>query len=85
MLFYLIIMGKKLNSLDDLGGFVFSTNKDFEFDNNDEQQETLANGEQRLEAHLDKKKRVSPEEADPLILLVGVAGFELATPCTPYP
>lgn len=50
-------MGKKLNSLDDLGGFVFSTNKDFEFDNNDEQQETLANGEQRLEAHLDKKNR----------------------------
>lgn len=57
MLFYLIIMGKKLNSLDDLGGFVFSTNKDFEFDNNDEQPETLANNEQRLEAHLDKKNR----------------------------
>jgi len=50
-------MGKKINSLDDLGGFVFSTNKDFEFDNNDEQQETPANSEQRLEAHLDKKNR----------------------------
>src|SRR5690606_13606172 len=50
------IMAKKLNSLDDLGGFVFSTNKDFEFEN-EEQQETPANNEQRLEAHLDKKNR----------------------------
>lgn len=48
---------KKMNSLEDLGGFVFSTNKDFEFDSNDDQQETLANSEQRLEAHLDKKNR----------------------------
>ena len=24
-------MAKKINSLEDLGGFVFSTNKDFEF------------------------------------------------------
>ncbi|AWH85872.1 translation initiation factor [Flavobacterium album] len=50
-------MAKKLSSLDDLGGFVFSTNKDFEFDNNDEPHETLSNSEQRLEAHLDKKNR----------------------------
>lgn len=50
-------MGKKINSLEDLGGFVFSTNKDFEYDNNEEQQETLPNNEQRLEAHLDKKNR----------------------------
>jgi translation initiation factor 1 len=50
-------MAKKLNSLDDLGGFVFSTNKDFEFDTNDEQQETLPNSQQKLEAHLDKKNR----------------------------
>jgi len=50
-------MAKKLSSLDDLGGFVFSTNKDFEFENNDEQQETLANNQQKLEAHLDKKNR----------------------------
>ena len=49
-------MAKKLSSLDDLGGFVFSTNKDFEF-KNEEQEETLANNEQRLEAHLDKKNR----------------------------
>ncbi|QYJ67716.1 translation initiation factor [Flavobacterium litorale] len=50
-------MGKKINSLEDLGGFVFSTNEDFEYDTNDEQQETLPNNEQRLEAHLDKKNR----------------------------
>jgi len=50
-------MAKKLSSLDDLGGFVFSTNKDFEFDTNDEQQETVANNQQKLEAHLDKKNR----------------------------
>ncbi|MEE1899485.1 translation initiation factor [Flavobacterium rakeshii] len=49
-------MGKKLNSLEDLGGFVFSTNKDFEFEN-EETTETPENGEQRLEAHLDKKNR----------------------------
>ena len=49
-------MGKKLNSLEDLGGFVFSTNKDFEFDNK-ETTETPKNSDQRLEAHLDKKNR----------------------------
>lgn len=49
-------MGKKLNSLEDLGGFVFSTNKDFEFDN-EETTETPENSDQRLEAHLDKKNR----------------------------
>jgi translation initiation factor 1 len=50
-------MAKKSNSLEDLGGFVFSTNKDFELNNNDETVETPANNEQRLEAHLDKKNR----------------------------
>lgn len=49
-------MAKKLSSLDDLGGFVFSTNKDFDY-GSDEQMETLANSEQKLEAHLDKKNR----------------------------
>lgn len=49
-------MKKKLGSLEDLGGFVFSTNKDFEFEK-EETQETLLNSEQRLEAHLDKKNR----------------------------
>lgn len=50
-------MAKKISSLDDLGGFVFSTNQDFEFDTNDEIIETLAPKNQRLEAHLDKKNR----------------------------
>ena len=50
-------MVKKISSLEDLGGFVFSTNKDFEFDTNSESEETLANNKQRLEAHLDKKNR----------------------------
>lgn len=50
-------MAKKLSSLDDLGGFVFSTNKDFELESNDDQMETLPNNQQKLEAHLDKKNR----------------------------
>lgn len=51
------IMAKKISSLEDLGGFVFSTNKDFEFDTNSESEETIANSKQKLEAHLDKKNR----------------------------
>ena len=50
-------MAKKISSLEDLGGFVFSTNKDFEIGSNDELQETLPNNQQKLEAHLDKKNR----------------------------
>lgn len=50
-------MAKKVNSLEDLGGFVFSTNKDFEIGGNDNAQETLPNNQQKLEAHLDKKNR----------------------------
>lgn len=50
-------MAKKISSFDDLGGFVFSTNKDFEFDSNEENLETLAPNQQKLEAHLDKKNR----------------------------
>lgn len=49
-------MAKKISSLEDLGGFVFSTNKDFEFDQ-EENLETPKPSEQRLEAHLDKKNR----------------------------
>ena len=30
-----------------------------------------------------KKKDLAPFEAKSLIFMVGVAGFELATPCTP--
>ena len=50
-------MSKKVNSFHDSGGFVFSTNKDFEFDNESNVEETVANNQQRLEAHLDKKNR----------------------------
>ncbi len=50
-------MAKKISSLEDLGGFVFSTNKDFELNTESEQEETLAPGQQKLEAHLDKKNR----------------------------
>ena len=51
-------MSKKINDLSALGGFVFSTNKDFEFDNNDDEaQESLPNSSQHLEAQLDKKNR----------------------------
>src|SRR5690606_20839136 len=48
---------KKINSLEDLGGFVFSTNKDFDFNQEEETIETLTNNKQFLEAHLDKKNR----------------------------
>lgn len=47
---------KKLNSLDDLGGFVFSTNDNFEFDKEDNQ-ETLAPNLQHLEALFSNKGR----------------------------
>jgi len=50
-------MAKKLSSLNDLGGFVFSTNKDFDLSSDEGSQETLEPGKQRLEAHLDKKNR----------------------------
>ncbi len=50
-------MAKKINDLSSLGGFVFSTNKDFELDNQQESTETLAPNKQQLEAHLDKKNR----------------------------
>ncbi|NER13427.1 translation initiation factor [Leptobacterium flavescens] len=47
---------KKLNSLEDLGGFVFSTDRDFEPET-DEGQETLSPSEQLLEAHFSNKGR----------------------------
>jgi len=47
---------KKLSSLEDLGGFVFSTNDDFEV-NDDSVEETLASKEQYLEAHFSNKGR----------------------------
>ena len=47
---------KRLNSLEDLGGFVFSTNDNFEFEKQDDQ-ETLAPNNQNLEAHFSNKGR----------------------------
>ena len=49
-------MKKKKLGLEDLGGFVFSTNEDFEFDT-EESQETLPPEEQYLEAHFSNKGR----------------------------
>ena len=48
--------GKKLNSLSDLGGFVYSTNDNFE-PGEEHEMETVAPGDQQLEAHLEKKGR----------------------------
>lgn len=47
---------KKLNSLEDLGGFVFSTNNEFEYEQ-DEAQETLPPNKQFLEALFSNKGR----------------------------
>ena len=46
---------KKIN-LEDLGGFVFSTNPEFDYDNNEEVQD-VSNHEQVLELHFEKKGR----------------------------
>ncbi|WP_417592056.1 translation initiation factor [Owenweeksia hongkongensis] len=48
--------GKKLYSLSDLGGMVYSTNDNFEPEQ-DEAMESLDPNEQHLEAHLEKKGR----------------------------
>ena len=49
---------KKLNSLSDLGGFVFSTNDNEELSSfSDEDQRTLAANKQYLEAHFSNKGR----------------------------
>ena len=47
---------KKLTSLNDLGGFVFSTNESFEFEK-ENAQETLAPNQQFLEALFSNKGR----------------------------
>lgn len=47
---------KKLSNLSDLGGFVFSTNDDFDINQNEEQ-ETLSTKDQRLEALFSNKGR----------------------------
>ncbi len=47
---------KKKLGLEDLGGFVFSTNEDFDFET-DDSHENLAPNEQYLEAHFSNKGR----------------------------
>jgi translation initiation factor 1 len=47
---------KKLSNLSDLGGFVFSTNNDFDLEQN-ETEETLNKNEQQLEALFSNKGR----------------------------
>lgn len=47
---------KKLGSFSDLGGFVFSTDENFDF-SSEEKTETLPNNEQYLEAHFSNKGR----------------------------
>ncbi len=49
---------KKLNSLSDLGGFIFSTNENEDFSAfAEEDQETFAPNDQYLEAHFSNKGR----------------------------
>ncbi|MGV6844520.1 MAG: translation initiation factor [Lutibacter sp.] len=48
---------KKLNSLSDLGGFVFSTDKNFDFNQNENEDHTLPPKEQFLEAVFSNKGR----------------------------
>jgi len=48
---------KKSNSLDDLGGMVYSTNPNFAFDNKDTEQKPIENKEQKLKIWLEKNHR----------------------------
>lgn len=52
-------MAKKKLGFEDLGGFVFSTNENFEPEegNNSQSKKTPAAGDQRLEAHFSNKGR----------------------------
>lgn len=50
-------MAKKINSLSDLGGFVFSTNENEDFSEYDDTKENLTNNQQFLEAHFSNKGR----------------------------
>jgi len=58
---------KKIN-LEDLGGFVFSTNPDFEYESQEEQEE-LAPEDQLLELYFEKKGRGGKQ-------VVIIRGFE---------
>ena len=60
----LIIMAKnnkpKKINLEDLGGFVFSTNPEFNYDSDQEEEQVLP-GEQLLELHFEKKGRAGKQ------------------------
>lgn len=61
------------NDWKDRLGVVFSTNPDFKFDNNSqEEQETLPPGKQNLKVQLDKKKRAGKS----VTLVTGFEGTE---------
>ncbi|NLP56947.1 translation initiation factor [Lutibacter sp. B1] len=62
---------KKLNNLEDLGGFVFSTNDNFEFEKQDEQ-ETLPPNKQYLEALFSNKGRAGKT----VTVITGFVGSE---------
>jgi len=51
------MMKPKKNSLNDLGGIMFSTNPDFEYQEEVDDQTTLPNNKQDLRVMLDKKNR----------------------------
>ncbi len=66
-------MGKfKKLGLEDLGGFVFSTNDNFEFQADSVNKETLPKKDQRLEAHFSKKGR----NGKIVTLIKGFAGVD---------
>ena len=62
---------KKLNSLEDLGGFVFSTNDKFDY-SSDANEETLNPNQQFLEAHFSNKGRGGKT----VTLITGFVGSE---------
>ncbi len=66
-------MGKKKMGLEDLGGFVFSTDEDFDLDQDSgEQQETPAPSNQYLEAHYSSKGRAGKT----VTVITGFVGTE---------
>lgn len=66
-------MAKKKMGLEDLGGMVFSTDEDFELDQDSgEEQETPAPSEQHLEAHYSSKGRAGKR----VTIITGFVGTE---------
>jgi translation initiation factor 1 len=62
---------KKLSNLSDLGGFVFSTNDDFDMESN-ESEERIPNNQQKLEALFSNKGRGGKT----VTIITGFAGPE---------